>query len=58
MVGMSRCPFYNICDTKNPGFCESTENLLLCKTHNKLKKQSEIEIRAKQILKKGIRIRL
>jgi len=56
---MARCPFYDICDKpKNPNFCESRENLFLCKTYNKLKKQSEIEIRAKQILKKGKRFRL
>lgn len=60
MVG---CPFYKYCPiSKNPYFCESTENLLLCKTHNKLKKQMEIKKRAKEIsdrqkLKKG-KIRL
>jgi len=58
---MGRCPFYDICPLpKNPNFCESTENLLLCKTYNKLKKEREIRKRAKQIsnLKEGKRIRL
>ena len=55
---MGGCPFYDICPrVKNPGICESTENLLLCKIHNKLKKQYEIKERANQILKKGVKIR-
>lgn len=55
------CPFYKICErAKNPGFCESTENLLLCKEHNRLKKERGIINRANQImeLKKGKKIRL
>jgi len=56
---MSGCPFYDICKrSKNPNFCESTENLLLCKYYNKFKKEGEIKVRAEQILKKGKRIRL
>ena len=53
------CPFYERCNRpKNSGFCESTENLLLCREYNKLKKIHEIEYRAEQILKEGVKIRL
>jgi len=54
-----KCPFYDICNrVKNPGICEGTENLLLCREHNRLKKIQEIEYRASQILEKGKRTRL
>jgi len=53
------CPFYGVCDKpKNPGFCESTENLLLCKEYIRLEKIHEIKERADKILEKGKRIRL
>lgn len=67
---MAGCPFYNdnieksICKlTKNVGFCNDSGNLLLCREYNRLKKISEIELRAKQIsdrqkLKRGKRVRL
>ena len=58
---MGRCPFYNVCKkTKNPGICEDSNQLLLCRTHNKLIKERGIINRANQImkLKKGEKIRL
>jgi len=56
---MNECPFYNICKlTKNNGFCNDSSNLLLCKEHNRLKKEFRIRERADQILKEGVKIGL
>jgi len=61
---MGICPFYKECKrVKNSGICEDSNQLLLCKTYNKFKKEMEIRERAKQIsdrqkLKKGKKIRL
>ena len=58
---MGRCPFYKVCDyAKNPGICEDSNQLLLCKRHNAWKKERAIRKRAKQIFdlnhKKKIRL--
>jgi len=58
---MGRCPFYKECDySKNPGICEDSNQLLVCKRYNKWKKERAIRTRAKQIfdLKHGKKIKL
>jgi len=52
-------PFYKECKkVKNPGICEDSNQLLLCKEYNRLCVGRIIYKRANQILKKGKKIRL
>lgn len=58
---MGICPFYKKCKrVKNPGICEDSSQLLVCKTYNRLKKERAIRERAKQIFdrQKGKKFRL